>query len=89
VLTVNGPVVEPPVTVTDAGTVNADSPLLLNVTVTPLPDAAFDSVTVQLLLAFAPKVVGLHCSDEITVATARLIFTLCDVPLYAAVSVPF
>jgi hypothetical protein len=89
VLTVNGPVMDPAVTVTVAGTVNAGSPLLLNVTNAPLPDAAFDSVTVQLLLAFAPNVVGLHCSEETTVAAARLIFTLCDVPLYDAVSVPF
>ena len=89
VLTVNGPVVEPAVTVTVAGTVKAGSPLLPSTTDTPLPDAAFDSVTVQLLLAFAPKVVGLHCSDETTVAAARLTFTLCDVPLYVAVNVPF
>ncbi len=88
-LTVNGPVVEPAVTVTVAGTVSAGNPLLLKVTNTPLPEAAFDSVTVQLLLAFAPNVVGLHCSDEITVAAARLIFTFCDVPLYVAVNVPF
>jgi hypothetical protein len=90
VLIVNGAVVEPAATVTLPGTVSAGNPLLLRVTIAPLPVAACDSVTVQLLLAFAPKVVGLHCSDETTVAVdvVRLRFTLCDVPLYVAVSVP-
>jgi hypothetical protein len=36
---------------------------------------------VQLLLAFDPSVVGLHCSDEITVGATRLMFTTCDVLL--------
>ena len=89
VLIGNAPVVAFAGTVIVAGTVNPGSPVLLRFTTAPPDPAACDSPTVQLLLAFAPNVVGLHCSDEITVAAARLIFTLCDVPLYAAVNVPF
>jgi hypothetical protein len=80
VLAVNGPVVEPAVTITVAGTVNDDRPLALKATETPPVPAAFDRVTIQLLLAFAPKVAGVHCSEEITVAAVRLTSTLCDEP---------
>ena len=85
-LTVNGPEVEPAVTVTVAGIVSPGTPVLLTVTTTPLAPAAFDNVTVQLLLAFAPNVVGLHCSDETPAAAvvARLMVTLWDDPLYNA-----
>jgi hypothetical protein len=68
-------------TVTDPGTVSPASPVLLKFTTAPPAPAAFDSVTVQVPLAFAPNVVGVHCSDEITVAAAdRLTFTVCDAP---------
>jgi hypothetical protein len=80
VLTVNGPVVEPAVTITVAGTVNAGRPLAFKATDIPLLPAALDGVTVQLLLAFGPNVVGVHCSEEITIAAVRLMFTLCEVP---------
>jgi hypothetical protein len=80
VLTVNGPVVEPAVTITVAGTVNLDSPLAHKDTETPPFPAGFDRVTMQLLLVFAPSVVGVHCSEEITIAAVRLMFTLCEVP---------
>jgi hypothetical protein len=80
VLTVNGAVVEPAVTITVAGTVNAGSPLALKDTDIPLLPAAFDGFTVQLLVAFGPNVAGVHCSDEITVAAVRVMFALCDVP---------
>jgi len=89
VVIVNDPVVKFAATVSDGGTVSPDNPVLLRVTAAPLDPAAFDSVTVQLLLAFATNVVGLHCSDEITVAVARLIFTLFDAPQYDAVTDPF
>jgi hypothetical protein len=78
---VNGPMVDPAVTVIEAGTVKPVKPLLLKVTAAPPLGAAFDSVTEQLLVAFDPSVVGLHCSAERTVAAARLRFTLFDVPL--------
>jgi len=67
-------------TVTDEGTVKPDSPVLLKLTTAPLDPAAFDKVAVQLLLAFAPNVVGLHCSEEMTVAVARLMLTVCEPP---------
>ena len=83
------PVVAFAATVTDPGTVSPESPVLLRLTTTPLPPATFDSVTVQFPLAFAPKVVGLHCSEEITVAVARLMFAVCQTPPYATVIEPF
>ena len=88
VLIANDPVAAFAATVTDPGTVSPDSPVLLRLTTAPLDPAAFDSVTVQLPLAFAPSVVGLHCSEEITAAVARLMFTLCDAPPYDAVIEP-
>jgi hypothetical protein len=82
VLIPNDPVVAFAATVTEPGTVSPDNPALLRLTTAPpaLAPAAFDSVTVQLALALAPNVVGLHCSEETTAAVARLIFTFCDAP---------
>jgi hypothetical protein len=81
VLSVNEPVVDPAVTVAEAGAVNPVNPLKLRLTAVPPAGAAFDTVAAQLLLAFDPSVVGLHCSDEITVGATRLMFTTCDVLL--------
>ena len=89
VLMPNDPVVAFAATVTDPGTVNPDKPVLLRFTTAPFDPAAFDSVTVQFALAFDPNVVGLHCSDVITAAVARLIFAVCQMPPYATVIVPF
>jgi hypothetical protein len=80
-LMVNGPVVEPAVTVTLAGAVKLDNPLLLSVTTASPDGAAFDSVTVQSLLEFPPSVAGLHTNDETAVTAAKLRFTDCEVPL--------
>ena len=76
-------------TVTDAGTVSPVRPVLLRLTTTPPDPAAFDSVTVHVPLAFDPRVVGLHCSDDTTGAAARVRFTLREVPPYEAVTDPF
>ena len=76
-------------TVTDPGTVNPESPVLLTLTTAPPDPAAFDSVTVQFPLAFAPNVVGLHCMDVITVDATKLMFAVCHTPPYAAVIEPF
>jgi hypothetical protein len=81
VVTVKDPVVDPLVTVTLAGALSADNPLALSVTTAPPAGAAFDSVTLQLLVAFAPSVVGLHWNDERTVAMARFKLTLWELPL--------
>jgi hypothetical protein len=81
VLIGNAPVVAFAATVTDPGTVSPANPVLLKFTTAPPAPAAFDRVTVQVPFAFAPNVVGMHCSEEITAgADDRLIFTLCDVP---------
>jgi len=78
---VNATFVDPAVTVTEGGTVKPGNPVLLRVTTAPPVGAAFDSVTVQPVLAFAPSVVGLQSSDEITAAVARFMAALCEVPL--------
>jgi hypothetical protein len=91
VLIGNAPVVAFAATVIDPGTVNSATPVLVTLTTAPPDPAAFDSVTVQLPLVFAPNVVGLHCNDETTGAvtsTVRLMLTLCDVPPYDAVTEP-
>jgi hypothetical protein len=54
---------------------------LFSVTATPPLGAAFDSVTVQLLLALDPSVVGLHCSDETVVDATRLMVAVLELPL--------
>jgi hypothetical protein len=81
VVTTNGTVVDPVVTITLAGTLNPVNPLLLNVTRAPPLGAAFDSVTVQFELALAPSVMRSQSNAESTVAAARLRFTVFDVPL--------
>jgi hypothetical protein len=88
VLIVNDPIVAFAATVTDAGTVSPERPVLLSVTTAPLDPADFDNVTVQVPLAFAPKVAGLHCNEEITAAVARLMLTVCEPFAYAAVTEP-
>jgi hypothetical protein len=87
VLMVNCPVVEPAATITLAGPVNADNPVLLSVTTAPADGAAFDSVTVQLLLAFDPRVVGLHCNDDITAGATNDTANDLDVLFAEAVTV--
>jgi hypothetical protein len=86
VLITNDAVVAFAGTVTDAGTVSPGSPELLKVTTAPPDPAAFDSVTVQLPLAFAPKVAGLHCSEERTPGATKDIVEESDAPLYVAVT---
>ena len=73
-------------TVTDAGTVRVVL-LLLSVTVAPPAGAAGAKVTVQVLEAFCPRLVGLHATDEVMTAAARLTVAVAELPLYAAVIV--
>ena len=63
-------------TVTEAGTVNA-AWLLDNVTEAPPVGAALVSVTVQLLEAFCPRLVGAQARLETSTGATRLIV---DVP---------
>jgi hypothetical protein len=81
VLTVNVPLLDPAATVTENGMNNADKPLLVNPTTAAPSGAAFDSVTLQLLVAFGPKVVGLHWSEDSTAAEAKVKLIVCEVPL--------
>jgi hypothetical protein len=89
VVIANDPVVAFAGTVTDPGAVSPDNPVLLRLTTTPLAPAALDSVTVQFALAFAPNVVGLHCSEERTAGASKDSVKETDVPLYVAVTVAF
>ena len=49
--------------------------------------AALDKVTVQLLDAFGPRLVGLHVSEEISTGATRLTVALAELLLYVALSV--
>ena len=78
-------VVAPDATVTDAGTVS-DALLSDSVTVVTAV-AAFDSVTVQVLLAAEFRLVGEHVSDVSVTGATRLMVAVCDTPLSVAVTV--
>jgi len=61
-------VVAPLVTSTEAGTVKADVRLLARVTVVPPSGAVLESVTVQVVVAAAAKLVLPHCNELIDIA---------------------
>ena len=67
-------------TVTEAGAVNV-ALLLVMVTVAPAAGAAAESVTVQVLEAFAPSDVGLQVTDDTDTAGTRLIVACLEVEL--------
>ena len=71
---------DPDATVTLAGKVRAVL-LLLAVTVIPPAGTTFDSVTVQELLPFDPRLEGLQATDETVMAVARLTLPLAEEPL--------
>ena len=76
----NVAVVAAAATVTEAGTVSA-ALVSLKVTTAPPVGAAFDSVTVQVLDPFGPKLVGLHASEDTRTGATRLIVALAEVLL--------
>ena len=79
-------VVFPDVAVTDAGTVS--KPLLLpSVTVEPPAGAACVSVTVQLLVALCPRLVGLQTTLDTSTGATRLIVAVCELLPKVAVTV--
>ena len=80
VVALNVAVVAPAATVTDAGTLKAVL-LLLSVTIAPPVGAACVNVTVHVLEAFCPKLVGLHPSDDITTGATRLTVAFAELPL--------
>ena len=72
--------VEAAVIVIDAGTESA-ALLSESPTVAPPAGAALVRVTVQVLEAFDPKLVGLHAREEISTGATRLMVVLAEVPL--------
>ena len=86
VVAVNVAVVAAAATVTDAGTVRVVV-LLVNVTVAPPVGAAWARVTVQVLDAFCPKLVGLQATEDINTGATRLMLVLAELLLYVAVIV--
>ncbi len=79
-------VVAPTVTVTEAGTVSK-ALLLANVTVEPPAGAVCVSVTVQLLTALCPRLVGLHTTPETNTGAKRLIVAVFELAPSVAVTV--
>jgi hypothetical protein len=86
VVTLNVAVRAAAATVTDRGTVSTVF-VFVSVTTAPPVGAACVSVTVHVLDAFRPRLVGLQASDETTVVATRLILVLAELPLYVAVIV--
>jgi hypothetical protein len=74
-------------TFTEAGTLKTEL-VSESATVIPPVGAALEMVTVQVLLAFDARVVGLQVREEtdtVAVAAVRLIVALAEVPLRLAV----
>jgi hypothetical protein len=82
----NVAVVDPAATVTADGTVS-DVLLLANVTLDPPAGAVCVSVTVQVLTALCPKLVGLHATPDTSPGATRLIATVCELLPSVAVTV--
>ena len=73
-------------TVTEAGTASV-ALVLLRVMAAPPVGAGWVRVTVQVLEALAPRLVGLQASEETCTGAMRLMVALAELPLYAAVIV--
>jgi len=86
VVALNVAVVAAAATVTDAGTVKT-ALVFVNVTIAPPAGAACVNVTVQVLEAFCPRLVGLHAREDTSTAAARFTVVLAELPLYVAVIV--
>ena len=83
-VTLNVADVAPAATATDAGVVSSE--LLSDSVTVVLAVAALLNVTVQVLAALEPRVVGVHASEESVTAAARLIVAVFDTPLSVAVT---
>jgi hypothetical protein len=86
VVALNVAVVAVAATVTDTGTVRV---VLVFVSVTDAPPAraALVRVTVHVLEAFCPRLVGLHTSVDTSTGVVRLTVVLAELLLYVAVTV--
>ena len=67
-------------TVTDAGTFWV-ALVFVRVTSAPPAGAAFVSVTVQVLEAFGPRLVGLQASDDTSTGATSVTVALAELPL--------
>ena len=67
-------------TVTDAGTVSV-ALLLDRLTLAPPVGAAWGSVTVQVLEAFGPRLVGLHDKEDTSTDATRLTLAVAELLL--------
>ena len=76
----NVAVVAAAATVTDAGTVRV-VPVLVSVTLAPPAGATLLSVTVHVLEAFGPKLVGLQASVDTSTGATRLIVAFAELLL--------
>jgi hypothetical protein len=79
-------VVAPAATVTDVGTVSR-ALLLPSVTLEPAVGAVWVSVTVQVLTAFCPRVVGLQATPETSTGASRPIVAVFELLPRVAVTV--
>ena len=79
-------VMTPAATVTDAGTVS-DALLLASVTLDPPAGADWVNVTVHVLTALCPRLVGLHATPETSAGVNRLIVAVCELLPRVAVTV--
>ena len=86
VVALNVAVVADAGTVTDAGTVRVAF-VFVSVTAAPPVGAACVKVTVQVLDAFCPKLVGLHTSEDTNTGATRLTVAFAELLLYVAVTV--
>jgi hypothetical protein len=73
-------------TVTDVGTVSV-ALVFVSVTTAPPVGAACVKVTVHMLEAFGPRLVGLHASIDTCTGANRLIVAFAELLLYVAVIV--
>ncbi len=73
-------------TVTEVGTVRVAF-VFVSAATAPPAGAAWVRVTVQVLDAFCPKLVGLHTSVDTNTGAIRLIVALAELLLYVAVTV--
>ncbi len=80
-------VVAPAATVTDAGTVS-EALLLTSVRLDPPVGAVWVSVTVQVLTALCPKLVGLQAKVDTSTGASRPIIAVCELLPRVAVTVP-
>ena len=79
-------VVAPETTVTEAGTVSREL-LLERVTVEPPAGAPWERVTVQVLVALWPRLVGLQATPETSVGARRLMVAVWELAPSVAVTV--